>query len=61
MTPQHGFTDWYTIGGGGVRYFDPDVIRDGRFAAEEGYITDLIAATRWNAWRPLQDRKIPSI
>ena len=43
MTPQHGFTDWYTIGGGGVRYFDPDVIRDGRFAAEEGYITDLIA------------------
>ncbi len=43
MTPQHGFSDWFTIGGGGVRYFDPDVIEKGTFSEKKGYITDLIA------------------
>lgn len=43
MTPQHGFSNWFTIGGGGVRYFDPDVIENGNFSEKKGYITDLIA------------------
>ena len=29
MTPQHGFSHWYTIGGGGVRYFNPETIENG--------------------------------
>ncbi len=42
MTPQHGFSHWYTIGGGGVRYFNPETIEDGVLSEKEGYITDLI-------------------
>ena len=42
MTPQHGFSHWYTIGGGGVRYFDPEMIENGELATQKGYITDLI-------------------
>lgn len=43
MTPQHGFTDWFTIGGGGVPYFNPQVIENGELKQKKGYITDLIA------------------
>lgn len=42
MTPQHGFSHWYTIGGGGVRYFNPETIENGVLSEKKGYITDLI-------------------
>lgn len=43
LAPQHGFSDWFTIGGGGCSYFDPEVIENGVLSKKEGYITDLIA------------------
>ncbi len=42
MRPQHGFTDWFTIGRGGCLYMQPDVIEDGELKMEERYVTDLI-------------------
>ena len=42
MNPQHGFTDWFTIGRGGCLYMQPDVIEDGKLKIEDRYITDLI-------------------
>ena len=42
MTPQHGFSRWYTIGKGGCCYYHPDVIEDGRISMRHGeYVTDL--------------------
>lgn len=42
MKPQHGFTDWFTIGRGGCFYMQPDVIEDGKLRLESRYVTDLI-------------------
>ncbi|MDY0288337.1 MAG: sulfatase-like hydrolase/transferase [Sphaerochaeta sp.] len=42
MNPQHGHSQWYTIGKGEVAYFQPDIIEDGNITKREGYITDLI-------------------
>ena len=42
MNPQHGFTDWFTIGRGGCLYMEPDVIENGELRIENRYITDLI-------------------
>ncbi|HUT23362.1 MAG TPA: sulfatase-like hydrolase/transferase [Sumerlaeia bacterium] len=42
LTPQKGFSHWYTIGRGGCAYYSPDMVRDGKVAIESRYITDLI-------------------
>ncbi len=42
MTPQHGFTHWYTIGKGGAHYYKPDIIENGQINIEEQYVTNLI-------------------
>lgn len=42
LTPQHGFSKWFTIGRGGCEYYRSDVVRDGRIEIEDGYITDII-------------------
>lgn len=42
MHPQHGFTDWFTIGRGGCLYMQPDVIENGELRIEKTYLTDLI-------------------
>lgn len=42
MSPQHGFTDWFTIGRGGCLYMKPDIIENGCLRIEEEYVTDLI-------------------
>ncbi len=43
LTPQKGFTDWYTIGRGGSAYYHSDMVEDGKITVEHGrYITDLI-------------------
>jgi len=43
LTPQHGFTYWYTIGKGGCFYYHPDMVENGDITVEDGkYVTDLI-------------------
>lgn len=42
MTPQHGFSHWYTIGRGGCLYRQADVVENGQLHFETRYITDLI-------------------
>lgn len=37
-----GFTNWFTIGGGGCNYFQAEVFKDGKFSFENRYITDVI-------------------
>lgn len=43
VTPQHGFSKWYTIGKGGCFYYHPDMVENGDIKVEHGkYVTDLI-------------------
>lgn len=42
MTPQHGYSKWFTIGRGGCLYYKADVIEDGKIGYENRYITDVI-------------------
>lgn len=43
ITPQHGFSYWYTIGRGGCCYYHPDMVENGDVIMEHGkYVTDLI-------------------
>lgn len=42
LTPQHGFSHWYTIARGGCWYMHPDMVKDGKICFEDRYVTDLI-------------------
>lgn len=43
LTPQHGFSRWYTIGKGGCQYFHPDIVENGSIELKhDEYVTDLI-------------------
>ncbi len=42
LTPQHGFSRWYTIARGGCSYMNPEMVRDGHITFEDRYITTLI-------------------
>ena len=42
MTPQHGYSKWFTIGRGGCYYYNADVIENGEIYYENRYITDVI-------------------
>ena len=43
VTPQHGFSRWFTIGKGGCYYYHPDIVEDGQITVRHGeYVTDLI-------------------
>lgn len=42
MTPQHGFSDWFTIGRGGCSYYKADIVSEGELYYENRYITDVI-------------------
>ena len=42
LTPQHGFSEWYTIGRGGCAYFQPDIVENGKLEFKDSYVTDLI-------------------
>ncbi len=44
MSPQHGFSRWYTIGKGGAHYFAPDIIENGDIGIVNEYVTDLFTA-----------------
>lgn len=42
MTPQKGFSDWFTIARGGCEYNHPDVVENGHVKFRNQYISDLI-------------------
>ena len=42
LTPQHGFSHWFTLLTGGSKYNDADMIRDGQVEMQPGYLTDVI-------------------
>lgn len=43
LTPQHGFSRWFTIGKGGCCYYHPDIVENGGITLRHGeYVTDLI-------------------
>ena len=42
MTPQHGFSHWFTMPKGSTPYNDARMIRDGRLVECPGYVTDVI-------------------
>lgn len=42
MTPQHGFSRWFTIGRGGCTYYGADMIENRNIHIENRYITDVI-------------------
>ena len=42
LTPQHGFSHWFCMPGGGSKYNDATMIRDGEPVACPGYLTDVI-------------------
>ncbi len=44
LTPQNGFSRWYTIGGGGCNYYSPDIVENGKIRTSSEYITDLVTA-----------------
>ncbi|QCT01599.1 mucin-desulfating sulfatase [Paenibacillus algicola] len=52
LTPQMGFSRWYTIARGGCSYMEPDMVVDGQIKLERHYVTDLI--TR-QALRDMED------
>ncbi|MEG2206651.1 MAG: sulfatase-like hydrolase/transferase [Clostridia bacterium] len=43
VTPQHGFSRWFTLGKGGCFYKHPDVVENGEITVRHGqYVTDLL-------------------
>ena len=36
LSPQKGFTDWYTIARGGCDYFKPEIVENGTIREEQG-------------------------
>lgn len=42
IRPQHGFSDWFTIGRGGCSYYKADIVSEGNVRYEDRYVTDLI-------------------
>lgn len=59
MTPQHGFSEWYTIGRGGCEYFHPDIVENGNLEFKDGYVTDLIGENARNTIRKLAGKAAP--
>lgn len=42
LSPQHGFSHWYTIGKGGAHYYYPDIVENGSIKIENAYITNKV-------------------
>ena len=58
--PQHGFTDWYTLGKGGCCYYHPDIVENGEIHVMHGqYVTDLITDRACRDIEELSDRPEP--
>lgn len=44
VSPQHGFSKWYTIGLGGCDYYHPDIVENGNIQVlHNQYVTEVIA------------------
>lgn len=48
LSPQHGFSRWFTIGRGGCEYYHPDLVRDGKISFGDRYVTDVITEDALN-------------
>lgn len=59
LTPQHGFSEWYTIGRGGCEYFHPDMVENGRLVFRDAYVTDLIGENAGNTLEKLAAEEAP--
>lgn len=59
LTPQHGFSRWYTIARGGCSYVKPEMVRDGHVIFEDRYITDLIGEDARQNLRDLAAQENP--
>lgn len=55
VSPQCGFSDWYTLGKGGAFYYHADMVENGSITVEYGkYVTELITE---KALKYLEERK----
>lgn len=59
LTPQHGFSRWYTIARGGCSYVQPEMVKDGHVTFENRYITDLIGEDARRNLRDLSQQEAP--
>ncbi len=60
VTPQKGFSDWYTLGKGGCWYYHPDIVENGDIQVMHGeYVTDLITQRACRDIDVLADRDRP--
>ncbi|NMA83415.1 MAG: sulfatase-like hydrolase/transferase [Epulopiscium sp.] len=59
LTPQHGFSKWFTIGRGGCEYYKADIVRDGKIYIEDRYITDVITEDALKNIDELSEEKKP--
>ncbi len=42
LKPQHGFSHWFSMPGGGSEYQNAEMIRNGKVEVQPGYLTDVI-------------------
>ena len=56
LTPQHGFSHWFTLLTGGSQYNDAEMIRDGKVEVQPGYLTDVITDDALNFIRENSER-----
>lgn len=61
LTPQHGFSEWYTIGRGGCAYFQPDIVENGKLEFKDSYVTDLIGENARKTLKMLVEGELRSI
>lgn len=59
LTPQHGFSKWFTIARGGCTYYNADMVRDGKVYFEPEYITDVITEDALKNIDELSERENP--
>ena len=60
VTPQHGFSRWFTLGAGGCMYYHPDTVENGSVNVLHGeYVTDVITARALEFMDELAARKTP--
>jgi choline-sulfatase len=59
ITPQKGFSHWFTIARGGCKYYWPDIVRDGKVVIENNYLTNLITEDALQFLDRQKDSNVP--
>lgn len=59
LTPQHGFSKWFTIGRGGCEYYNADLVRDGKIYIDNRYVTNVITEDALNNIDELSSQEKP--